>query len=742
MQPRHKKSHAELSARESLGDARAATRVEIQSQATRFEADSQDEASDESLRDESRPDVRFKVLASDRVGHLGEKSLEDSSSLHHASFIDPYGATMHKQPATSSQIDKSIPRLNRQAQHLLEARMKPDFAEYPKVSAIRPPPPPPPPPPQPSVYSQYHWGRQSSSPVQQQAYSWGSGVRGRQSSFEMDLDYKLRDGSSGSLANTSASTSLLATAASPTATATTSTTTTTTGNERFSRWAKSPMSNMTTASGAGRRGHELYSSIEPVAETSKQHQRATKNNSDERRWDEPRSTSNYHFNNSISSASNLGSKIADGFNLPVDIRDSFESVHDVDNDSLTTPSILLHVVNPQKQTKQQQLNIGARQQLSSSSSDIDKQSSSQLLDSHYNTSILNQQQRDSKQTKSPTSSEDSLSATSFKLNSDLNRVQNLSKLASKSDESSTTRVAQSEQISKLPSKVGAKNQGNGGKFAAHKGHVKLLGPSSKLCRSDPSKIVSSDNNRKSSNVAQSSAKPNHDSSQSVNKRHSESKLDKGIDKASSTINLINRNQEDSLHQEFSSSSSITSTVSRGSASSYSSSSDQLNKLIEQEDDSLSLQRDFLTLGQRSQSSISSLSRKLPTGLLLSTNLFDPIPASQSSWFLHQKKLPRILNKYQQLNYKRRARSLINSLSHSSVFALYTSRYAREKLLLALRLFRNWYHAQLTYHKLSRRMEFNERQFDHWFKRKGSPLQLRALDKFDQIVIWIAGEYSI
>lgn len=83
-------------------------------------------------------------------------------------------------------------------------------------------------------------------------------------------------------------------------------------------------------------------------------------------------------------------------------------------------------------------------------------------------------------------------------------------------------------------------------------------------------------------------------------------------------------------------------------------------------------------------------------------------------------------------------SFLKSLSTSSIFALYTSRYAREKLQLAFRSFKSWYHEKLTYHKLSRRMEFNERQFETWFRARGSPLNLKRLDRFDQIVIWIAG----
>lgn len=84
--------------------------------------------------------------------------------------------------------------------------------------------------------------------------------------------------------------------------------------------------------------------------------------------------------------------------------------------------------------------------------------------------------------------------------------------------------------------------------------------------------------------------------------------------------------------------------------------------------------------------------------------------------------------------------LNRSLSTSSVFALYATRYAREKFHLALRTFKTWYHEQLTYHHLARRMEFNQQQFEQWYVGKGQPLSLRALDRFDQIVIWIAGKY--
>lgn len=81
----------------------------------------------------------------------------------------------------------------------------------------------------------------------------------------------------------------------------------------------------------------------------------------------------------------------------------------------------------------------------------------------------------------------------------------------------------------------------------------------------------------------------------------------------------------------------------------------------------------------------------------------------------------------------------SSVSSSSVFALYASRYAKEKLLLALRVFKSWYHEQLTYHHLSSRMEFNRHLFERWYSSKGRPLSLRALDPYDQIVIWIAGK---
>jgi len=37
------------------------------------------------------------------------------------------------------------------------------------------------------------------------------------------------------------------------------------------------------------------------------------------------------------------------------------------------------------------------------------------------------------------------------------------------------------------------------------------------------------------------------------------------------------------------------------------------------------------------------------------------------------------------------------------------------------------------------MEFNQNQFERWFKSKGQPLSLRALDHFDRVVIWIAGK---
>lgn len=84
--------------------------------------------------------------------------------------------------------------------------------------------------------------------------------------------------------------------------------------------------------------------------------------------------------------------------------------------------------------------------------------------------------------------------------------------------------------------------------------------------------------------------------------------------------------------------------------------------------------------------------------------------------------------------------LIRSLSTSSIFAYYATKYAKEKFHLALRTFKTWYHEQLTYHHLSKRMEFNKYQFDRWYKSKGQPLSLKALDHYDQVVIWIAGKF--
>lgn len=101
--------------------------------------------------------------------------------------------------------------------------------------------------------------------------------------------------------------------------------------------------------------------------------------------------------------------------------------------------------------------------------------------------------------------------------------------------------------------------------------------------------------------------------------------------------------------------------------------------------------------------------------------------------------PRKLNKY---NYNRNQNNhkLATSFSTSSIFALYLARYARDKFNIALRSFKKWYHEQLTYHHLSKRMEFNQRIFDDWYRSRGSPLSLRALDHYDQMVIWIAGEF--
>lgn len=93
------------------------------------------------------------------------------------------------------------------------------------------------------------------------------------------------------------------------------------------------------------------------------------------------------------------------------------------------------------------------------------------------------------------------------------------------------------------------------------------------------------------------------------------------------------------------------------------------------------------------------------------------------------------------NRNRKGGNLLQrSLSSSSIFTFYLSKYAREKFHLALRTFKTWYHEQLTYHHLSRRMEFNQQLFEQWFKSKGRPLSLRAMDRYDQIVIWIAGKF--
>lgn len=94
---------------------------------------------------------------------------------------------------------------------------------------------------------------------------------------------------------------------------------------------------------------------------------------------------------------------------------------------------------------------------------------------------------------------------------------------------------------------------------------------------------------------------------------------------------------------------------------------------------------------------------------------------------------------QQYTPNKRRNLLQRSLSTSSIFSFYLSRYAREKFYLALRTFKSWYHEQLTYHHLSRRMEFNQQLFEQWFRSKGRPLSLRAMDRYDQIVIWIAGK---
>lgn len=87
------------------------------------------------------------------------------------------------------------------------------------------------------------------------------------------------------------------------------------------------------------------------------------------------------------------------------------------------------------------------------------------------------------------------------------------------------------------------------------------------------------------------------------------------------------------------------------------------------------------------------------------------------------------------NWLRRRRCL----STNSIFALYAAKYPSDKLRLALRQFKHWYRQQLTYNRLSERMEFSRQAFDQWFRRRGEPLSLRTLDHYDQLVIWIAGE---
>lgn len=86
------------------------------------------------------------------------------------------------------------------------------------------------------------------------------------------------------------------------------------------------------------------------------------------------------------------------------------------------------------------------------------------------------------------------------------------------------------------------------------------------------------------------------------------------------------------------------------------------------------------------------------------------------------------------------KSLATFSSTSSVFALYAAKYAFDKFQLALRAFKEWYHEHLTYHHLRNRMEFNQQQFERWYKSRGCPLSLRALDRYDQMVIWISGEW--
>lgn len=127
-----------------------------------------------------------------------------------------------------------------------------------------------------------------------------------------------------------------------------------------------------------------------------------------------------------------------------------------------------------------------------------------------------------------------------------------------------------------------------------------------------------------------------------------------------------------------------------------------------------------------------------------------LTSSSSDTDLNKTSLASILGRGSPITYKsyyssqvqnfRKRRSLWGrSISSSSIFAFYAKRYARDKFHLALKSFRTWYHKQITYHHLSKRMEFNQKSFEQWFRSKGQPLSLRALDHFDQVVIWIAGE---
>lgn len=827
MIPRHKKSAKSIAttsltrndAKKSLGSQA----VEIQSQATQFEADSHDEGDSDSERNDDKllevdkdqigsSKIRFRLPTESISGESSRSAIvgqaSDETTLHHASFIDSYGTakmSTNKTKQETSQADKrqSTPR-NRWFNE------SPDFSTRgPHKAAPGSVPAPPPPPPPPQLYT---YGRYSVSPVNQIPHygqRWASsmlnsgsdlttsGGRDRQLSVEMDFDYKLREGSSGSLANTSASTSSLA---APT-TSTLLHSSAASANGRLAAkqqrqrtlfsLSKSPLSNtrrnnnngnnnnndanadadennMATASSFAKSDRrELYPSSSLATTASIASAASSKNkqqvHSQRRATGFSLDQNDHNYNNSILSPSaktttttrtNLGSKIA--FNEPaelaIDIRDSSLSPSPSPSPSPSTESVDINNVDSL---------ITTTHVLESTDNDDDVDDNVSDYNNHNprvnrHTKVAQKQTiRERPNLLFGKNSQRIVSNTGKNDDDDDNSL-----IGARVKSGSKTRVSQYsiddspilDHLSKNQGNYRAKNVGKNVVQSIDNKPKKQWNSLKELTNANKNDI-SHGNNRL---LREQNLKKLQNSSQNLYKKQEHN---------SKTINLIDhdQNRQDSLESDTSSNtSSVTKKASAKSklntqispsTTSLSSIKNNLKEPFEtnyatncgdeldSQDSQDSLKGDFFALGQRSHSSISSLSRKLPLKLLLNNKDNYLHNHNSSSWSLLSPSLSIPYKKsYQKaFNYKRRARSLVHCLSSSSVFALYSSRYAREKLHLALRLFRNWYHEQLTYHKLSRRMEFNENQFDHWFKQKGSPLQLRALDKFDQIVIWIAGK---